>query len=183
MSSGSNKHLKLLDQGIAAFVFEPEDGIPILRDNPLLVAPWRDELEDYLSDKDSRFPSLWTAGVLIDSKGITFSTFEQATDYNLGVMPRTFTFKKPAPLVYVRPPTVAAAHTIKKTVDLDISTLPSRQHVSIEHVRQASLDLCGAICTTVHSKATARNYKLKYGRDGLAILAGLDAESSVPARR
>ena len=43
MSSGSNKYLKLLDQGIAAFVFELEDGVPVLRDNPLLVAPWRDD--------------------------------------------------------------------------------------------------------------------------------------------
>ena len=47
MSSGSNKDLKLLDQGLAAFVFEVEDGIPVLHDNPLLVAPWRDELEDH----------------------------------------------------------------------------------------------------------------------------------------
>ena len=66
MSSGSNKYLKLLDQGLAAFVFELEDGIPVLHDNPLLVAPWRDELEDYLSDKDSRYPGLWSGGVLID---------------------------------------------------------------------------------------------------------------------
>ena len=74
MPPTSNKYLKMLDQGLAAFVSEREDGPdgkPILRDNPLLVAPWRDELEDYLGDTDSKYTSLWTAGILIDSRGIS----------------------------------------------------------------------------------------------------------------
>ena len=111
MSSGSNKYLKLLDQGLAAFVFELVDDKPILRDNPLLVAPWRDELEDYLSDLDSKYPSLWSSGLLIDSKGITFSSFEQATDYNNGVLRRFYTFQNPAPIMYTRPAGIAAPAT------------------------------------------------------------------------
>ena len=52
----SNKYLQLLDQGLSAFVFEKNDADePILGDNPLMLAPWRDELEEYLKAKD---PSL-----------------------------------------------------------------------------------------------------------------------------
>ena len=104
-----NKYLQLLDQGLSAFVFEKEEGKPILRDNPLLVAPWRDELEDYLCDLDPNHSLLWTAGIILDSRdGIIFSSYEQATDYNSGFMPRSGTFSSPAPLIYVRSAEVAA---------------------------------------------------------------------------
>ena len=52
----ANKYLQLLDQGLAAFVYQrDENGKPVLTDNPLMLGPWRDDLEDYLYEYDSKF--------------------------------------------------------------------------------------------------------------------------------
>ena len=70
MPPGSNKFLQLLDQGLSAFVYErDQENKPVLNDNPLMVAPWRDELEDYIQEIDPTLHSLVTCGILIDSRG------------------------------------------------------------------------------------------------------------------
>ena len=49
----SNKYLSLLDQGLNDFVFErDENEEPVLGDNPLMLAPWRDELLDLLEARN-----------------------------------------------------------------------------------------------------------------------------------
>ena len=48
----SNKYTQLLDQGLHAFVYQrDEDDTPNLGDNPLMLAPWREDLSDYLQTK------------------------------------------------------------------------------------------------------------------------------------
>ena len=78
----ANKYIQLLDQGLAAFVYQRDDNDkPVLTDNPLMLGPWRDDLEDYLFEYDSKFIPLISEGTLLDPKdGIIFSSYEQATD-------------------------------------------------------------------------------------------------------
>ena len=155
MPPSTNKYIQILDQGLSAFVFERVDGKPTLSENPLLVAPWRDELEDYLAELNSKFSVLWRSGIIIDPKGgIIFSTFQQATDYQQGTMPRDFEFKSPAPVKYERNSSITARYTIASTPDLDASTLPSKWTVSIDHIQEASQELCTAICATASRLGT-----------------------------
>ena len=178
MPPSSNKYIQILDQGLSAFVFERVEGKPILSENPLLVAPWRDELEDYLAELNPKFSVLWRSGIIIDTKAtgnIIFSTFQQATDYQQGTMPRDFEFKNPAPVKYVRSAAISAKYTISKTDDLEASTLPSKWTVSIDHIQEAAQELCTAICATISSRHMASRFKTKCKRDGLALLKQLDA--------
>ena len=80
MPGSTNKHLQLLDQGLAAYVYERENDIPLLTDNPLMLAPWRDDLEDYIGEIEPAFSTLVRGGFLLNSKGgYIFSTYKQAT--------------------------------------------------------------------------------------------------------
>ena len=77
----SNKYLTLLDQGLNDFVFErDENEEPVLGDNPLMLAPWRDELLDLLESRNPALKSVLLRGLLLDNGGgVVFSTLEQAT--------------------------------------------------------------------------------------------------------
>ena len=67
MPPPGNKFLQLLDQGLSAFIFEKdEQDKPILSDNPLMVAPWRDELEEFIESTEPTLHSLITCEILMD---------------------------------------------------------------------------------------------------------------------
>ena len=86
---------------------------PILGDNPLMLAPWRDELEEYLKAKDPSLISLMKRGLLLDSNGsITFSSLQQATDYYQGTLP-THPFLSSASVL--RKPGMASSISLPRT--------------------------------------------------------------------
>ena len=112
----SNKYLQLLDQGLSAFVYErDENDQPVLGDNPLMLAPWRDDLPDFIQSKNPALSSLIKRGLLLDtSGGIIFSSLSQATDYYHNKLP-SHTFDAPATTVYSRPASVIAEHAACRT--------------------------------------------------------------------
>ena len=113
MPPSSNKYLQLLDQGLSAFVFErDESDKPVLSDNSLMVAPCRDELEDYIESTEPSLHTFIKTGLLMDTSGgtIIFSSLAQATDYYRGNMPMDFSYKNPATSTYNRPAAVTAAY-------------------------------------------------------------------------
>ena len=87
----SNKYLSLLDQGLNDFVFErDENEEPVLGDNPLMLAPWRDELLDLLESRNPALKSVLLRGLLLNNGGgVVFSTLEQAIDYYNGAKTHT----------------------------------------------------------------------------------------------
>ena len=78
----SNKHMQLLEQGLSAFVFQHGEGdMPVLGDNPLFIAPWREELPAWIAANNPSLSAVIQYGIQLDSGGgITFSSLEQATD-------------------------------------------------------------------------------------------------------
>ena len=110
---------------------------PILADNPLMVAPWRDELEDYIEANEPALHSFITTGLYMDTSGgnIIFSSLQQATDYYQGTMPTGFSYKNPAKAVYTRPASVTAAYAAARPPITDITRadLEKRHTVSPAH--------------------------------------------------
>ena len=177
-----NKYIKLLDQGLAAFVYQRDDnGKPVLSDNPLMLGPWRDDLEDYLYEYDPKFVPLLTEGTLLDPKGGTiFSTYAQATDYSYGTMRRDHTILDPPTCPYVRPAEVQAKYDAMPSSagfkEIDSSSLPSNMQVSHSHIKTASTSICTAICLTVPSRNTAKDFKTESKRDGFALLKHINQQ-------
>ena len=177
-----NKYIKLLDQGLAAFVYQRDDnGKPVLSDNPLMLGPWRDDLEDYLYEYDPKFVPLLTEGTLLDPKGGTiFSTYAQATDYSYGTMRRDHSILDPPTCPYVRPAEVQAKYDAMPSSagfkEIDSSSLPSNMQVSHSHIKTASTSICTAICLTVPSRNTAKDFKTESKRDGFALLKHINQQ-------
>ena len=150
----SNKYLTLLDQGLNDFVFErDENEEPVLGDNPLMLAPWRDELLDLLESRNPALKSVLLRGLLLDNGGgVVFSTLEQATDYYNGVLP-VHTVNDPASLRYVRSTSIAARYAADTNhVELARADLEKRHSVSPSHIELASSQILSIVCKTVKTQ-------------------------------
>ena len=102
-----NKFLDILKQGIAGFIYtRDENNTPFLGDNPLFLAPWGEDIEEYIKSKHPQLASLIGQAqcrrILNDpSGGITFSSIEQATDFYHDKLRTDYTFCNPAPVPYM----------------------------------------------------------------------------------
>ena len=158
MPPAGNKFLQLLDQGLSAFIFEKdEQDKPILSDNPLMVAPWRDELEEFIESTEPTLHSLITCGILMDSKGgIIFSSLA-GTSHRL--LPWDNAVCVFLPQSCQRHILTTGCHCSSLCGDDSsscrpdfLSELQKGHTVSAMHITAAASRICTVICNTVSSK-------------------------------
>ena len=150
--------------------------MPVLGDNPLMLAAWREGLPTYIQAANPSLMSLVKYGILLDSGGgIIFQSLIQATDYYQGEL-SSHSFKAPAATPYVRPADVNARYAAAKIPDVTRADLERKHIVSEGHIEQASASLLAIICKTVTSRHTRDLFNKKAKGCGLTFLKWLDSE-------
>ena len=163
---------QVVTKALSSFVYTPaEDGSPLRPSEPLLLAMWYRDIKNWAPKQDALFPELIENGY-VSIKGVTYvSTQHMATDFVNGRLPGGGTFDNPAPITYVRPPSVAAIYASSTGhAELDVTTLAKLNIIiSPSQINKVARSLCNTITGTCPKLSTVQKYEKDCNFNGLTL--------------